>query len=57
MNLEEKIKALAAVNAGVPTPQERKERPAWKCNGYMTPHGFRKGRMWFVCPACRWSHK
>lgn len=38
--------------------QELPENPraaAWACRGYMVPHGFRSGRMWFVCGACRWK--
>ena len=32
------------------------KKSGWVCRGYGTPHGYRKGRMWFACGACSWYH-
>ncbi len=32
-----------------------KRDDGWKCDGFGSPHGFRKGRLWFACQSCRWS--
>lgn len=33
-----------------------KKSKTWVCNGFGSIHGWRHGRLWFVCAACRW-HK